>query len=666
LKDVRDWGISRNRFFGTPIPTWVSDDGEEVVFVGSIDELVELAGLTERPKDLHRDTVDGILIPSKKGKGMLKRVTDVFDCWFESGSAPFAQYHYPFENQEIFDDKEYLGDFVAEGVDQSTRWFYVSAVLATALFRKPAYKNIICIGMLLADDGKKMSKRLKNYPDPLEVIREYGADALRLYLADSPAMHADPVRFIKKNHERYVGRDGERVDPDDEVVETQEFQEKLAAGEYKLVQIAGNNVHDVLRTLVPWYNSLVFLEDHIDKFTQDTNIDLDPDAWKKTDNIMDRWIVSRLGSLVKAVDCEMMSFRIYNVLRHLTGFIDELTNTYLKFNRVRCKGKNGAEDQMIALSTLCYVSNRFATVMAPFTPELGEYIHGRLKKYQSEPATSVFLEDYPVYDEFPIDLGIEELISRLRMIIDQTRLVRAQNRSHHSVKKPIKKITIYNSEESWFDGFDLVQEYLCTETGILEVDKIVKKDQLVFKLILDHKVTGKKYGKEKKVIASLLDSVPQVEIKAMYEKKTPITLNGGEKSFILIAEDVNVIAESSIKPGKNEVLMTEMGTSVVFDLTVTDDLEEQYILNLVYSAVQMARKELKLKPVDIVDVIYETESESIKQLIQKHLRDLESRTGSNFHGTEKLNNELLVGASAKELGDDKEKFVVYLQRVSPT
>ncbi|XP_061328898.1 isoleucine--tRNA ligase, cytoplasmic isoform X6 [Pezoporus flaviventris] len=196
LKDARDWAISRNRYWGTPIPLWVSDDLEEcflqVVCIGSVAELEELSGV--KVTDLHRESIDHLTIPSHCGKGLLHRVPEVFDCWFESGSMPYAQVHYPFENKKELEDA-FPADFIAEGIDQTRGWFYTLLVLSTALFGRPPFKNVIVNGLVLASDGQKMSKRKKNYPDPMSIVNSYGADALRLYLINSPVVRAENLRF---------------------------------------------------------------------------------------------------------------------------------------------------------------------------------------------------------------------------------------------------------------------------------------------------------------------------------------------------------------------------------------------------------------------------------------------------------------------------------------
>nr|MBE5724229.1 Isoleucyl-tRNA synthetase [Cucujiformia] len=193
LKEARDWAVSRNRYWGTPIPIWTSSDGAEIVCIGSIAELEGLTG--KKVTDLHREHVDDLEIPSKvPGNPPLRRIPEVFDCWFESGSMPYAQQHFPFENRKEFEEM-FPADFIAEGIDQTRGWFYTLVVIATALFGKAPFKNLIANGMVLAGDGQKMSKRKKNYPDPMEVVHKFGADALRLYLISSPVVRAENLRF---------------------------------------------------------------------------------------------------------------------------------------------------------------------------------------------------------------------------------------------------------------------------------------------------------------------------------------------------------------------------------------------------------------------------------------------------------------------------------------
>lgn len=326
LADAKDWAISRNRFWGTPIPLWISDDLEEMIAVGSVAELKELSGVTVT--DLHKESIDHITIPSKQGRGTLRRVDEVFDCWFESGSMPYAQLHYPFENKDRF-DKGFPADFIAEGLDQTRGWFYTLMVISTCLFDKPAFKNLIVNGLVLAADGKKMSKRLKNYPDPVEVINSYGADALRLYLINSPVVRAEVLKFTS------------------------------------------DGVNDVVRgVLLPWYNAFRFFIQCVQRWEHITGTDFVPDVNKAraSTNDVDVWILAATMGLVKFVHEEMKAYRLYTVVPRLLNFIEELTNWYVRLNRDRLKGSMGDLDAIQGMNVLYEVLMVMTQIMSPFTP----------------------------------------------------------------------------------------------------------------------------------------------------------------------------------------------------------------------------------------------------------------------------------------------------------
>uniref|UniRef100_T1K3T1 isoleucine--tRNA ligase n=1 Tax=Tetranychus urticae TaxID=32264 RepID=T1K3T1_TETUR len=283
LKDARDWAVSRNRYWGTPIPIWTNDDGSEIIVVGSIAELEELSGV-------------------KKNGQALRRVEEVFDCWFESGSMPYAQAHYLFENRRKFEEN-FSADFIAEGVDQTRGWFYTLLVLSTVLFDRPPFKNLIVNGLVLASDGQKMSKSKKNYPNPMEVVDKYGADALRLYLINSPIVRAENLRFREEG------------------------------------------VRDILKDVfLPWFNAYRFLIQNVQLYEKNTgaNVIFDPSKLSKPINPMDRWILSFAQSLIKFVKQEMKAYRLYTVLP-LVGFIENLTNWYVKMNRKLFKADKRAE-----------------------------------------------------------------------------------------------------------------------------------------------------------------------------------------------------------------------------------------------------------------------------------------------------------------------------------
>lgn len=285
LQDARDWCFSRSRYWGNPIPIWTSDDGEEVVCIGSVKELQELTGCGE-VKDLHREHIDHLTIPSKQGKGVLKRIPEVFDCWFESGSMPFAQSHYPFSVSEEEFAKGFPANFIAEGIDQTRGWFYTLMVISTAVKGQAPFQNLVVNGTVLAADGKKMSKRLKNYPDPMDIAKAYGVDACRLYLCNSPVVRAEQLQFKEPG------------------------------------------VKSVVKEIfLPWYNAYRFLVQNISRYEQSTGENFVYDPKLKTTmganhNFMDRWIVSANQSLVKLVRHEMDNYKLYNVVPPLLNFLE--------------------------------------------------------------------------------------------------------------------------------------------------------------------------------------------------------------------------------------------------------------------------------------------------------------------------------------------------------
>ncbi|KAI3840192.1 hypothetical protein MKX03_013851 [Papaver bracteatum] len=391
LENARDWAVSRSRFWGT-LPIWISDDCKETVVMDSIEKLDKLSGV--KVTDLHCHKIDHITVPSSRGPefGVLRRVEDVFDCWFESESMPYAQIHYPFENVDFF-DKNFPGHFVAEGLDQTRGWFYTPMVLSTALFDEPAFRNLICNGLVLAEDGKKMSKRLKNYPPPTEIIDTHGADALRLYLINSPVVRAEPLRF-KKEGVKSVVRD----------------------------------------VFLPWYNAYRFLVQNAKRIELEglaPFVPIDELEIQKSSNVLDQWINSATESLVHFVRQEMDAYRLYTVVPYLLKFIDNLTNIYVRFNRKRLKGRTGEEDCRMALSTIYHVLLTTCKVMSPFTPFFTEVLYQNLRKVSEGSEESVHYCSFPqavVKREERIELSV----TRMMTVIDLGSKVRERH------NKPLK------------------------------------------------------------------------------------------------------------------------------------------------------------------------------------------------------------------------------------
>ncbi|GMH96916.1 hypothetical protein TrST_g6254 [Triparma strigata] len=490
LRDARDWAVSRNRFWGTPIPVWASDDMEEMVCVGSIEELYELSGV--RVEDLHRETIDKIEIPSKKNPGtVLKRIDEVFDCWFESGSMPYAQKHYPFENEEKFKD-QFPADFIAEGLDQTRGWFYTLMVLSTALFDKPPFKNLIVNGLVLASDGKKMSKRLKNYPDPTLVINKYGADALRMYLINSPVVRAEPLKF----------------------------QEDGVLGVVKDV-------------FLPWFNAFRFLMQNVTRWSGEAGKDFVPslDKVRGSNNSIDVWLGARTQGLIKFVHNEMKHYRLYTVMPELVSFITELTNWYVRLNRDRLKGAD--EDAERGLQVLYDTLLDVTVMLAPFAPFISEYFYQHLRKLQpsyaerekggrSNPvmvgkSDSVHLLQLPTYDESRLN---DTAVAGFKVLQKIIKLGRdAREKRLISVKMPIKSMVVVlplASEDITKDVSTKLAEYIKTELNSWDVKFVTREEEhewVKISLLPDLKILGKKLGKKMSSVKKGLVAMTHEEAK---------------------------------------------------------------------------------------------------------------------------------------------------------
>lgn len=385
LEGARDWSISRQRFWASVIPIWKCEKCEHIKVIGSVKELEDLSG--QKITDIHKHKVDPIVFVCSKCKGNMKRIPDVLDTWFDSGSMPYAQMHYPFENESKF-EKSFPAQFIAEGIDQTRAWFYYQHVISTAIMQKIAFKNVIVNGTVLAEDGKKMSKRLQNYPDPAEMFNKYGADVMRFYLLQSTVMQAENLNFSESD------------------------MADLSRGMFRML-----------------WNSYSFfvLYANIDKWSKEKNNQI-------STNVLDRWILSELNMLIKNVNQSMKQYDLLKSSRYFPAFIDNFSNWYIRRSRKRFWKSENDLDKVSAYNTLYTVLVELSKLLAPFTPFLSDEIYKNLTKKES-----VHLESYPEADEKMIDITLISEMSKTREIIESGLSDRAK--FGIKVRQPLQSIT---------------------------------------------------------------------------------------------------------------------------------------------------------------------------------------------------------------------------------
>ncbi len=601
LENVQDWGLSRNRYWGTPLPVWQCECGHQDC-IGSIEELKEKADNCPDDIELHRPYIDAVTIKCPKCGKEMHRVPEVIDCWFDSGSMPFAQHHYPFENKETF-EKQFPAQFISEAVDQTRGWFYSLLAISTLLFNKAPYENVIVLGLVQDENGQKMSKSKGNAVDPFDALQTYGADAIRWYFYTSSAPWL-PSRFAGKT-----------------VVEGQ---------------------RKFMGTLWNTYAFFV-LYANIDKFDA-TKYSLEYDKLA----VMDKWLLSRLESTVKAVDDNLANYRIPEAAKALQSFVDDMSNWYVRRSRERFWAKGMEQDKINAYMTLYTALVTVAKAAAPMIPFMTEDIYQNLvKSIDASAPESIHLCDFPEVHENWIDPKMEEDMADLLEIVVMGRA--ARNTANIKNRQPIG--TMYVKSE-----FQLSEFYKEIIEDELNVKEVVFKDDIADFISYSFKpqmrTVGPKYGKLlnkiKTVLSELDGNKAMAELKSTGELKLDID---GEE-IVLLEEDLLI----DMAQMEGYVSESDHTITVVLDTNLTPELIEEGFVRELVSKIQTMRKEAGFEVMDKIRV-YAKDNDKIVDIMKNHGDEIKS---------EVLAEDIVTGETKgyeKEWNINSEKVTMAVERI---
>ncbi len=595
LENARDWAISRNRYWGNPLPIWKCECGARLC-VGSRAELEELSG--KKVTDLHKHFVDDIEIPCACGKKM-RRIPEVLDCWFESGAMPYAQNHYPFENKKHFEE-HYPADFIAESLDQTRGWFYTLTVLASALFDKPAFRNCVVSGMVLAADGKKMSKSLRNYTDPMDVINQYGADALRLFLMSSAVMKADDLKFTDEG------------------------------------------VKDVLKgILIPLWNAYSF-------YVTYANIDgAEPaEAPAGASNPLDRWILSVCERGIASVEAGLEAYDLSSALTPIVSFIDLLNNWYIRRSRRRFWRSGADADKKAAYETLNRVLRRIALASAPFMPFISEAIWRNLRR--SDEPESVHLCDYPASDPAYRDEELEAKMAAVQRAVALGRALRVQH--NLKVRQPLAAVHLVTRDPReravLMEMEEIIQEELNVKAVVFRDNE---EDLVEYRAKPDFRVLGKELGKDMRAAQERIAALSQSEVAGLLDGAT-LSIDLGGRMLDLTRDKVEIqrVEKASLK------VINEGSLTVALDAEISQALRQEGDARDLVRGVQGLRKDSGLEVTDRIRLRVHG-SERLKEAYDA-FRDMIA--------SETLAVELTwgEGPSARRVEADEEAWLVSLEK----
>ncbi len=550
LSNAHDWAISRNRYWGCPLPIWRNEETNEAVCIQTIQELEQRSG--RKLDDVHKHFIDDIVMLSASGHE-LRRVPEVLDCWFESGSMPYAQRHYPFENREWLEG-HFPADFIAEGLDQTRGWFYTLVVIGSALFDKPAFKNVIVNGLILAEDGRKMSKRLKNYPDPEEIMNTYGADALRLCLLSTPVVRGEDMRFSE------------------------------------------NAVKECMRgMLLPLWNAHSFFVTYalVDKWTPARAV---VHLRETLTNPLDRWILSQLEATVADVTAAMDAYDLQGAATRFNRCIDNLTNWYIRRSRRRFWKSRNDTDKGNAYSTLHHVLITLCQTASPFIPFITEAIYRNLRS--ADMPESVHLCDFPEATEIFRDTTLDVQMDRSMTAVSLGRYLRRQ--AALRVRQPLRSAVLVSMDDDVRRDLESMKDLIADELNVKEVIVRADEEELVYlSAKANFKKLGPRLGKQMKAAAAAIANLDADRINALRAGEAyAIPLDDGDIEVTF--DDIEIRREE--RPGL--AVANDGAITVVLDVTLDPELELEGWAREIVNRVQNLRKEADLDVADRIQVYY--------------------------------------------------------------